>query len=139
MLFSPDLTRSQALMAMPHPLPGLSSQLQPPCSENKKANCSPWWGPSPPSSLWEEMRMSRLAWLLKAKLCGSFQLLVSYNCRNSADSRLYYCRTVTHVRMTRETDHITGERKGSCTYHTQHEAAQPSQRVTRQAQWSLPP
>lgn len=40
MLFSPDLTLSQALMAMPHPLPGLSSQLQPPCSENKKANCN---------------------------------------------------------------------------------------------------
>lgn len=58
------------------------------------------------------MHMSRLAWLLKAELCGPFQLLVSYNCRNSADGHLYYCRAVTHVRMTRETYHIIGETKG---------------------------
>lgn len=75
--------------------------------------------------------MFRLAWLLKAELCGPFQLLVSSNCRNSADGHLYYCGTATHVTMIRETYPITGERKGLL-YHTQHEAAQLSRRATGQ-------
>lgn len=56
------------------------------------------------------MRMSRLAWLLKAELHGPLQLLVSYNCKNFAEGHLYYCRT--HTKTTRKTSHIIGERKG---------------------------